>query len=270
MIALSLQGVVPAGPHGRARDWIKGFHRDVAPRLPGPAIPGQEPVRLLQPVRGCRAEFAGRAHPGRGPPDPGEQQSPLHAEGETFHKPQVEGCLTGASPGVPARRASGGTTREIGTVHDIDRRRAARAWTYNSRELDAQFRTSGGSAGLRGLGPRLLGLSDGGCPGQGDENYRLLLAGHPRTVEAFLEAGFILRATPRAWPRLLLAAWSDAVRENFAARCADRAVGATVEQQRGTQARGRPGRSLWATDDGGFGQIGCAHTAGGPSTSGRV
>lgn len=150
---------------------------------------------------------------------------------------------------------------EIGTVHDIESAAAARGLDVQLVELDAQFR-SGGSRVYEDWVLRLLGLSDGGpMPWPGDENYRLLLADTPEQLEAFLEdrltEGYAARmAAGFCWP------WSDAVRGEPLQP--DVRIGQWARPWNNKEERkheGAPGRSLWATDDGGFGQIGCVYTA---------
>ncbi len=150
---------------------------------------------------------------------------------------------------------------EIGTVHDIESAAAARGLDVHLVELDAQFR-SGGSRVYEDWVLRLLGLADGGpMPWPGDENYRLLLADTPEQMEAFLggqlNEGYGARmAAGFCWP------WSDAVRGE--PLHPDVRIGQWARPWNNKEERkheGAPGRSLWATDDGGFGQIGCVYTA---------
>ena len=259
VIALSLLGSCS----GRAARPSTRLDQRLSPRrcarLPGLAIPGQEPVRLLQPVRGCRAEFAGRAHPGRGPPDPGAAITASRRGRNVPRSRRSRSCSTWRES-----RCSCSTSIKRYDPGDRHRARhrpaaAARGLDVQLVELDAQFR-SGGSRVYEDWVLRLLGLSDGGpMPWPGDE-LPVVARGHPRTVGSLLEDRFTEGYA--AWPRASAGHGLMLSGENrFAARCADRAVGAAVEQQRGTQARGCPGRSLWATDDGGFGQIGCVYTA---------
>ena len=176
-------------------------------------------------------------------------------------KPQVEELLDVARvPVFLLDEHQVGTTREIGTVHDIDRRRPPAAWTYNSWN---SMPSSAPAAQwvYEDWVLRLLGLSDGGpMPWPGDENYRLLLADTPEQLEAFLEdrltEGYAARmAAGFCWP------WSDAVQGEPLQPMCGSGSGRPWNNKEERKHEGAPGRSLWATDDGGFGQIGCVYTA---------
>jgi hypothetical protein len=150
---------------------------------------------------------------------------------------------------------------EIGTVAAIRAAAAQRGLQVQEVELDAQFR-SGGSRLYEEWVLRLLGLADGGpVVWTGDENYTLLVADTPSEMEELLgqrlQQGYGARMSAGfCWP------WSDAVRGEPLAP--DVAVGDWARPWNNKEERrheGAPARSLWATEDGGFGQVGCVYTA---------
>ena len=128
-------------------------------------------------------------------------------------------------------------------------------------ELDAQFR-SGGSRLYEEWVVRLLGLADGGpVDWTGDDNYTLWVADTPAQMEQLLaqklDQGYGARMSAGfCWP------WSDAVRGEALAddvNIGEWARPWTNKEERRHDAA--PPRSLWATEDGGFGQVGCVYTA---------
>ncbi len=150
---------------------------------------------------------------------------------------------------------------EIGTVAAIREAAQQRGLEIHEVELDAQFR-SGGSRLYEEWVVRLLGLADGGpVDWTGDDNYTLLVVDSPEELETVLaqrlQQGYGARmAAGFCWP------WSDAVRGEPLAP--DVRIGQWARPWNNKEERrheGAPARSLWATDDGGFEQVGCVYTA---------
>lgn len=127
--------------------------------------------------------------------------------------------------------------------------------------LEGQFRC-GGSEAYEEWVLRLLGLSDNGpAKWPGDDRYELCVAESPEELEAMLrakrDAGYGARMTagycwpwskPRAdqtlVPDVRIGEWARPWNAN-----SDRAIGDA------------PGSPFWASDPGGFGQVGCVYTA---------
>jgi len=150
---------------------------------------------------------------------------------------------------------------EIGTVAQIKAAARARGLEVREVELDGQFR-SGGSRVYEQWVLRLLGLADGGpVPWAGDENYTLQLADSPQELEDILAGqqagGYTARMSAGfCWP------WSDAVKGQ--PLVPDVRIGSWARPWNNKQDRrheGAPPTSLWATEEGGFGQVGCVYTA---------
>ncbi|MGB2736828.1 MAG: DUF2075 domain-containing protein [Candidatus Nanopelagicales bacterium] len=150
---------------------------------------------------------------------------------------------------------------EIGTVADIQAAARRQGIDVSVIELDAQFR-AGGSRSYEQWVLRLLGLADGGPSNwQGDDHYSVVVVDSPQEMEEFLvrrqneeysarmSAGF-------CWP------WSKLTKD--AALVNDVVVGKWARPWNNPEERehqGAPARSLWATKDGGFDQVGCIYTA---------
>jgi hypothetical protein len=150
---------------------------------------------------------------------------------------------------------------EIGTVSAIEQAAARNGAVVRRIDLDGQFRCGGSEAYIRWV-ETLLGLRPGSPqPWPGDDNFQLLLAPSPQCMEDDLRGrisgGHVARITAGfCWP------WSD-----------PRPDGTLVEDvtvgswQRPWNLRsdkplnGIPSSSLWATQDAGFGQVGCIYTA---------
>lgn len=150
---------------------------------------------------------------------------------------------------------------EIGTVAVIREAARARGLQVQEIALDAQFR-SGGSRLYEEWVLRLLDLADGGpMSWSGDDTYRVLLADSPGDMEAFLKQREVEGLGARmsagfCWP------WSDVVKGQ--PLVADVKIGQWARPWNNKEERnhmGSPGRSFWATDPGGFGQVGCVYTA---------
>ncbi len=149
---------------------------------------------------------------------------------------------------------------EVGRVDDIVQTARRLSLDLEMVSLDGQFR-SGGSRVYEEWVLRLLGLADGGpMRWEGDERFALLVADSPEEMEAMLAdrlaEGYGARMTAGYCWR-----WSDPkggrlvpdVRVGDWARPWNNKSDRTVD--------GAPPTSLWATQDGGFGQVGCVYTA---------
>jgi uncharacterized protein len=150
---------------------------------------------------------------------------------------------------------------ELGTVEDIEKHARSLGLDVHRIDLDAQFRCGGSALYVRWV-LRLLGLAPGGpLPWEGDEHFEVLPASDPASMERLLEAkraeGYGARMTAGyCWP------WSDPTRD--AQLVQDVQVGdwARPWNVKGDRAVGdAPPAPLWATADGGFGQVGCVYTA---------
>lgn len=150
---------------------------------------------------------------------------------------------------------------EIGTVADIKEAAARQGVQVSVIELDAQFR-SGGSRAYEEWVLRLLGLSDRGpSPWLGDDHFQLLVADSPAQMEELLiqkqHDGYSARMSAGfCWP------WSKP--KQGAALVNDVVVDQWSRPWNNPEERahqGAPPRSLWATKDGGFDQVGCVYTA---------
>jgi DUF2075 family protein len=150
---------------------------------------------------------------------------------------------------------------EIGTVTDI--RAAAQRAGVGVREvdLDGQFRC-GGSRLYEEWVLRLLGLEPGGpVPWEGDGAFTLTVAAGPSPMEArlrsMLDRGYGARmAAGYCWP------WSDA--KTGSPLQLDVQIGdwhKPWNNKKETSHEGAPGTPFWASDDAGFGQVGCVYTA---------
>jgi len=149
---------------------------------------------------------------------------------------------------------------EIGSVDVVVKAAQDRGIPVERVDLDAQFR-SGGSRAYEHWVLRLLDLEPGGpVEWEGDDNFELLVADGPGELEQMLalqqDRGFTARITAGfCWP------WNDAKDGRLAD---DVVIGSwkrpwnnKVERKLGDI----PARSLWASEPGGFGQVGCVYTA---------
>ncbi|TKR26967.1 DUF2075 domain-containing protein [Cellulomonas hominis] len=150
---------------------------------------------------------------------------------------------------------------EMGSVREIREHAERRGLQVLEVDLHGQFRSGGSEAWIAWI-LRLLGLEAGGpAVWPGDDRFAVEVAESPSDLEQRLrakqEAGLNARMTAGyCWP------WSD-----------PRSDGTLVEDVRiGDWARpwnlrgdrsvgGAPPSALWATADGGFGQVGCVYTA---------
>ncbi|WP_432491327.1 DNA/RNA helicase domain-containing protein [Kineococcus gypseus] len=151
---------------------------------------------------------------------------------------------------------------EMGSLEEITRHAQRLGLDVLTVELDAQFRCEGSAEYVRWV-QRLLGLDDAGVEDwAGDDTFEVVIADTPEEMEQLLaakrEEGYSARMSAGyCWP------WSKTpapdgglvpdVRIGDWARSwnvpGDRAVGDA------------PPAALWATEPGGFGQVGCIYTA---------
>ena len=151
---------------------------------------------------------------------------------------------------------------EIGTVASIEEAAAANGAAVRRVDLDGQFRCGGSEVYVRWV-ESLLGLRPGGPqPWPGDDTFQLLLADSPEQMEEELRRKIERGVRGADHRRVLLAVEQAPPRRHPGRRCRHRRRGAG----RGTCAptrplNGIPPSSLWATEDAGFGQVGCIYTA---------
>jgi DUF2075 family protein len=149
---------------------------------------------------------------------------------------------------------------ERGNVHDIVSAAQRMGCEVLRIDLNDQFRC-GGSRVFESWVLRLLGLEAGGhFPWPGDEYFSLDVADSPSEMEArlrvFLQQGYSSRISAGyCWP------WSqpkaDFLFPDIKIEGWERPWNNPKESRVGEA----PARSLWATDPGGFDQVGCIYTA---------
>lgn len=150
---------------------------------------------------------------------------------------------------------------EMGTVETIREHAHRQGMLVHKVELDGQFRC-GGSAKYEEWVLRLLGLVPGGpIPWEGDEDFTLASASAPSDMEDELrraiDAGYSARMSAGyCWP------WSKAEKDQPLkddVRIGDwtRPWNSRLDQW----TFGAPPSALWATEEGGFDQVGCVYTA---------
>ncbi|MEZ0165954.1 DNA/RNA helicase domain-containing protein [Kineococcus sp. LSe6-4] len=150
---------------------------------------------------------------------------------------------------------------ELGSLEEISRHAERLGLDVVTVPLDAQFRCGGSAEYVRWV-QRLLGLDDTGPRDwAGDEKFEVVVASSPHEMEAFLAAkrteGYSARMSAGyCWP------WSDPTPEGTLRT--DVVIG---DWERPWNVKGdrpvgeAPAAALWATQDGGFGQVGCVYTA---------
>jgi hypothetical protein len=150
---------------------------------------------------------------------------------------------------------------ELGTSEDIEKRAAQLGLPVHRVDLDVQFRCGGSAAYVQWV-LRLLGLAPGGpVPWETDGAFEVQTAPTPALLEERLRAkladGYGVRMTAGyCWP------WSNP--RDDGALVPDVTVGdwAKPWNVRGERAvGGAPPAELWASEDGGFEQVGCVYTA---------
>lgn len=156
---------------------------------------------------------------------------------------------------------------EMGSLHEITSHAEAAGLEVVHVNLDGQFRCGGSEVYLDWV-LRLLGLREGGpVPWAGDDlsPFEVRVADSPEEMEAFLDEkrqerdgapGYSARmAAGYCWP------WSDPVDGRLVS---DVQIGSWARpwNAKGERRVGdAPPSALWATEDGGFGQVGCVYTA---------
>ena len=150
---------------------------------------------------------------------------------------------------------------EMGTVEEIVKHAESAGLDTLHIPLDAQFRC-GGSEKFIGWVEQLLGLRDGGpVRWEPDPPFQLDVVETPFELEgrlsAFQSQGYGARmAAGYCWP------WSDPRADGTLV--ADVQIGDWARPWNLRGDRGLPGAppaALWASDDGGFDQVGCVYTA---------
>ncbi|GAA2053434.1 DNA/RNA helicase domain-containing protein [Williamsia deligens] len=150
---------------------------------------------------------------------------------------------------------------EMGTREQIEAYAARLGITAHHVELGEQFRCGGSEEYMLWVA-RLLGLRDEPpSRWQGDPQFEVLVAGSPTELEAILRSkiddGYSARMTAGyCWP------WSNArddgtLVEDVEIEDWSRPWNSKSDRRIGDA----PPAPLWATDDGGFGQVGCIYTA---------
>src|SRR3954452_14575886 len=150
---------------------------------------------------------------------------------------------------------------EMGTVEDIEKQARERGLDVHRINLNTQYR-SGGSAEYVEWVERLLGLVPGGpMRWKGDERFEVRTAPSPSAMEQALAEKLAARQNARmaagyCWT------WSDPRRDG--SLVPDVRIGdwARPWNLKGDRSVGdAPPAALWASDDRGFGQVGCVYTA---------
>lgn len=149
---------------------------------------------------------------------------------------------------------------EIGERELLIRGARAQGLEIRTVDLDGQFR-SGGSRAYEEWVLRLLGLAPGDpTPWEGDDRFAVRVAGGPAELERELAGheadGLTARMTAGfCWP------WNDARDGRLVA---DVEIGDWARPWNNKAERrldDAPPRSLWASEAGGFGRVGCIYTA---------
>lgn len=150
---------------------------------------------------------------------------------------------------------------EIGTVAAIEQAAERNGAKVRKVDLNGQFRCGGSEVYVRWV-EALLGLRPGGPqPWPGDDSFQLFLAPSPQRMEQELagkiDQGYVARLTAGfCWP------WSEprpdgSLVEDVVISSWSRPWNLRSDQP----LNGIPSSSLWATQDAGFGQVGCVYTA---------
>jgi DUF2075 family protein len=150
---------------------------------------------------------------------------------------------------------------EMGTLNQIETLAAQLGLEFQHIHLGEQFRCGGSEEYVLWV-TRLLGLSDHTVTAwSGDPQFEVRLADSPPEMEAYLlhqmEHGYSARMTAGyCWP------WSDARKDGTL--LADVKIDGWARPWNSKSDRrigDAPPSALWATADGGFGQVGCVYTA---------
>lgn len=150
---------------------------------------------------------------------------------------------------------------EMGTLRQIERHARHLGLQFQHIPLGEQFRCGGSEEYVLWV-TRVLGLSDEPSgPWRGDPQFEVRLADSPEEFESFLahrrKHGYSARMTAGyCWP------WSDARTDGTLID--DVQIGGWARPWNSKSERrigDAPPSALWATEDGGFGQVGCVYTA---------
>ena len=150
---------------------------------------------------------------------------------------------------------------EIGTVASIEQAATSNGAVVRRIDLNGQFRCGGSPVYTRWV-ENLLGLRPGGPqPWQADDAFELFLADSPEQMEWELhgkvDLGYVARiAAGFCWP------WSKPRPDGTLVD--DVTIGSWRRPWNLASDKalnGIPPSTLWATDDAGFGQVGCVYTA---------
>ena len=153
---------------------------------------------------------------------------------------------------------------EMGSLEEISAHAEQRGFEVQLIELDGQFRCGGSAEYVRWV-QHLLGLAGGGpIPWEGDTSFEVRIAETPEEMESFLASKATAGPVPYSarmsagycWP------WSDPRPDGTLVpdvRVGDWARPWNLKGER--RVGGAPPASLWATEDGGFDQVGCVYTA---------
>ncbi|MET4430801.1 hypothetical protein ABIA65_004112 [Mycolicibacterium sp. 624] len=150
---------------------------------------------------------------------------------------------------------------EMGTLEQIERHSAHLGHDFQHIELGAQFRCGGSEEYVLWV-TRLLGLTEG-LPTQwhGDPQFDVQVVDSPTDLEDLLrgkmEHGYSARMTAGFCWR-----WSEARKDGTLAPDVQIGDWARPWNSKSDRRIGdAPPSALWATEDGGFGQVGCVYTA---------
>lgn len=150
---------------------------------------------------------------------------------------------------------------EMGSLEQIKRHAESLGLEVQHVQLDEQFRCGGSEEYVLWV-KRLLGLADGGpVPWKGDPQFSVRVADTPQELEHLLTQqmgnGYGARITAGyCWP------WSDARKDGTLVPDVVIDDWARPWNSKSDRRIGdAPPSALWATEDGGFDQVGCVYTA---------
>jgi len=150
---------------------------------------------------------------------------------------------------------------EMGTLGQIERHSASLGHDFQHIELGAQFRCGGSEEYVLWV-TRVLGLADGPPTlWHGDPQFEVELVDSPTELEdllrAKIESGYSARMTAGYCWR-----WSEARKDGTLEPDVNIGEWARPWNSKSERRIGEaPPSALWATEDGGFGQVGCVYTA---------
>lgn len=151
---------------------------------------------------------------------------------------------------------------EMGTLKQIEHHAQHLGLDFQHIELGEQFRCGGSEEYVHWV-VRLLGLDGDHKPAvwSGDPQFHVRLAETPEEMEHYLltqtQQGYSARITAGyCWP------WSDARKDGTLVPDVQIGTWSRPWNSKSDRRIGEaPPSALWATDDGGFGQVGCIYTA---------